>query len=45
MKKLLGIFGLLLAVCLFATWASESFRSGYNVENLMAVINKYCPTE
>lgn len=35
MKKLLGIFGLLLAVCLFATWASESFRSGYNVENLI----------
>lgn len=35
MKKLLGIFGLLLAVCLFATLASESFRSGYNVENLI----------
>jgi ribose transport system permease protein len=35
MKKLLGIFGLLLAVCLFAAWASESFRSGYNVENLI----------
>jgi ribose transport system permease protein len=35
MKKLLGIFGLLLAVCLFAMWASESFRSGYNVENLI----------
>jgi ribose transport system permease protein len=35
MKKLLGIFGLLLAVCLFATWASESFRSGYNIENLI----------
>jgi len=35
MKKLLGIFGLLLAVCLFASWANESFRSGYNVENLI----------
>ena len=35
MKKLLGIFGLLVAVCLFAAWANESFRSGYNVENLI----------
>ncbi len=35
MKKLLGIFGLLLAVCLFAIMASENFRSGYNVENLI----------
>ena len=35
MKKLLGIFGLLLVVCLFALWASESFRSAYNVENLI----------
>lgn len=34
MKKILGIFGLLFAVCLFATWASDSFRSGYNIENL-----------
>lgn len=34
MKKILGILGLLVAVCLFASWASESFRSGYNVENL-----------
>lgn len=35
MKKILGIFGLLLAVCLFAAWTNESFRSGYNVENLI----------
>lgn len=35
MKKQLGIFGLLLVVCLFATWSSESFGSGYNVENLI----------
>ena len=35
MKKLLGIFGLLLAVCLFAALVSESFRSGYNIENLI----------
>ncbi len=34
MKKILGILGLLVAVCLFASWASDSFRSGYNVENL-----------
>ncbi len=34
MKKIFGIFGLLVAVCLFASWANESFRSGYNVENL-----------
>jgi len=35
MKKLLGIFALLVAVCVFAALASESFRSGYNVENLI----------
>ena len=35
MKKLLGIFGLLLAVCLFAALVSDSFRSGYNIENLI----------
>ncbi len=35
MKKILGIIGLLVAVCLFATVASDSFRSGYNVENLI----------
>jgi ribose transport system permease protein len=35
MKKQFGIFGLLLAVCLFAFWASESFSSSYNVENLI----------
>ena len=35
MKKLLGILGLLVAVCLFASFASDSFRSGYNVENLI----------
>jgi len=35
MKKLLGIFALLVAVCVFAALVSESFRSGYNVENLI----------
>ena len=35
MKKLLGIFGLLHAVCLFAALVSDSFRSGYNIENLI----------
>lgn len=34
MKKIVGILGLLIAVCLFASWASDSFRSGYNIENL-----------
>ena len=35
MKKILGILGLLVAVCVFAALASDSFRSGYNVENLI----------
>ena len=35
MKKILGILGLLVAVCLLASFASDSFRSGYNVENLI----------
>ena len=35
MKKILGIFALLVAVCVFAAVTSESFRSGYNVENLI----------
>ena len=35
MKKILGILSLLVAVCVFAALASDSFRSGYNVENLI----------
>src|SRR5665213_1316488 len=35
MKKILGILALLVAICVFAMLASDSFQSGYNVENLI----------
>jgi ribose transport system permease protein len=35
MKKIFGILALLAAICVFAALASDSFRSGYNVENLI----------
>ncbi|MEK0445321.1 MAG: Ribose transport system permease protein RbsC [Verrucomicrobiota bacterium] len=35
MKKILGIFGLLMAVCLLTALASDSFLSAYNLENLV----------
>jgi len=35
MKKILGITALLVAVCIITALASESFLSGYNLENLI----------
>ncbi len=35
MKKILGITGLLVVVCIITALASESFLSGYNLENLV----------
>ena len=35
MKKILGITGLLAVVCILTALASESFLSGYNLENLV----------
>jgi len=35
MKKLLGIFSLLVVVCVVTAFASDSFLSGYNLENLV----------
>jgi ribose transport system permease protein len=35
MKKLLGILGLLVAVCVITALASDSFLSAYNLENLV----------
>ena len=35
MKKILGILGLLVAVCLFTALLSDRFLTAYNIENLM----------
>jgi ribose transport system permease protein len=35
MKKVLGIFGLLVAICLFTSLKSENFLTAYNIQNLI----------
>jgi len=35
MKKILGILGLLIAVCVVTAVLSDSFLTGYNLENLV----------
>lgn len=35
MRKILGILALLVVVCVVTAFASESFLSGYNLENLI----------
>ena len=35
MKQILGILGLLIAICIFNAIAGENFLSAFNIENIM----------